>query len=72
MMTTPRQDGPPARLGLLDTVKAVGASFFGVRGGKAHERDFSRLDPLAVIGVGIGLALAFVLALVAVVRTVAG
>jgi hypothetical protein len=33
------------RASLLDTVKAVAASFFGVRGGKAHERDMSHLNP---------------------------
>jgi hypothetical protein len=57
---------------LFDTVKAVAASFFGVRGGRAHEHDFAKLNPVVVIAVGLGLALVFVLALVAVVRTVAG
>ena len=62
----------PARTGLLGTVKAVGASFFGVRGRGAHERDFARLDPLKVIGVGIALAIGFVLTLVMVVKMVVG
>ncbi len=57
---------------LLDTVKAVGASFFGVRGRRAHERDVAKLNPVVVIAVGLALALVFVLVLVAVVRTVAG
>jgi hypothetical protein len=57
---------------LLDTVKAVGASFFGVRGSRAHEHDMSNLNPLHVIFVGIALAAAFVLALVLIVRAVAG
>jgi hypothetical protein len=57
---------------LLETVKAVGASFFGVRGRRAHERDAARLNPVVVIAVGLALAVAFVLVLVAVVRTVAG
>lgn len=70
-MATP-DDRPVTRLGALDTFKAVGASFFGVRGRSAQERDFARLDPLAVIAAGIVLALAFVLALVAVVRAVVG
>jgi hypothetical protein len=60
------------RASLLDTVKAVAASFFGVRGGKAHERDMSHLNPIAVIGVGIALAAAFVGALLMVVRMVVG
>lgn len=70
-MTLQKGDREP-QLGLLDTVKAVGASFFGVRGRRAHERDAARLNPIAVIGAGILLALVFVLALVAVVRAVAG
>ena len=65
------RDGTPT-LGLLGTVKAVGASFFGVRGRKAQERDFARLNPVVVIAVGIGLAAVFVLVLVAVVRAVVG
>ena len=57
---------------LFDTVKAVGASFFGVRGSKAHQHDMSNLNPLHVILVGIALAVAFVLMLVLVVRSVVG
>ena len=64
----------PARrkASLLDTAKAVGASFFGVRGSRAHEHDMSNLNPLHVILVGIALAAAFVLTLVLVVRAVVG
>lgn len=57
---------------LLDTVKAVGASFFGVRGSRAHEHDMSSLNPLHVILVGIALAAAFVITLLLVVRAVVG
>jgi hypothetical protein len=60
----------PGRATLLETVKAVAASFFGVRGGRAHERDMSRLDPVAVIAVGIALAAAFVGTLIMIVRAV--
>lgn len=60
------------KAGFLDTIKAVGASFFGVRGRRAHERDVARLDPLHVIIAGILLAAVFVLTLVVIVRTVAG
>jgi hypothetical protein len=60
------------RASVLDTVKAVGASFFGVRGRRAHERDAAKLNPVVVIAVGLALALVFVLVLVAVVRTVVG
>ena len=60
------------RASLFETVKAVGASFFGVRGRRAHEQDMSRLNPVAVIAVGIALAAAFVGGLVLVVRWVVG
>jgi hypothetical protein len=55
---------------LWDTVKAVAASFFGVRGRRAHEKDMSSLNPIVVIGVGIALAAAFVAALITIVRLV--
>jgi hypothetical protein len=55
---------------LLETVKAVGASFFGVRGRRAHERDAARLNPIAVIGVGVALAAGFVVTLLLIVRLV--
>ena len=58
------------KAGLLSTAKAVGASFFGVRGSAAHQRDVSSLNPVMVIGVGVALAAAFVLALVLIVKLV--
>lgn len=58
------------KAGFLDTIKAVGWSFFGVRGRKAHERDLARLDPVHVIAAGLLLAAAFVLVLVMIVRAV--
>jgi hypothetical protein len=53
-------------------VKAVAASFFGVRGGRAHRQDMSRLNPLHVIIVGIMLAAVFVVTLLLVARAVVG
>jgi hypothetical protein len=58
------------RAGLLETVRAVAASFFGVRGGRAHERDMQRLNPVAVVAVALLLGAAFVAALLFVVRLV--
>jgi hypothetical protein len=55
---------------VLQTAKAVGASFFGVRGRRAHEQDVARLNPVHVIVIGIAMALLFVLTLVMVVRFV--
>lgn len=58
--------------GVLATVKAVGASFFGVRGGRAHAHDVSRLNPVVVIVVGVALAAVFVGVLVLAARVAAG
>lgn len=68
-MTAPVQS-PAARAGLIETIKAVGASFFGVRSRSRHEQDMARLDPRVVIATGIVLAGVFVLALVLIVRMV--
>ncbi|MCL4185278.1 MAG: DUF2970 domain-containing protein [Burkholderiaceae bacterium] len=64
---------PTARrkAGFLETIKAVGWSFFGVRGRKGHERDLARLHPLHVILAGLLMAAVFVLTLVVIVRVVA-
>ncbi len=62
--------GPARKATLLDTVKAVASSFFGVRGSRAHEKDMSSLNPIVVIGVGIALAAAFVATLITIVRLV--
>lgn len=61
---------PPRKATLGDTVKAVGASFFGVRARSAHERDMSSLNPIVVIAVGVAMAAAFVATLVLIVRLV--
>ncbi|RPH59401.1 MAG: DUF2970 domain-containing protein [Burkholderiales bacterium] len=66
------QPVPQRKAGFLETMKAVGASFFGVRGRGAHERDLARLNPVHVIIAGLLLAVAFVLTLVAIVRSVVG
>jgi len=52
------------------TIKAVGASFFGVRGSRAHQSDVSRLNPVHVLIAGVVLAIGFVLFLLFVVRMV--
>ena len=55
-----------------DTLKAVASSFFGVRGGRAHQQDMSKLNPVHVIVAGVLLAVVFVLTLVTIVRLVVG
>lgn len=54
----------------LATFKAVAASFFGVRGGRAHSADVAKLNPLHVVIVGVIMAILFILTLVAIVRVV--
>jgi hypothetical protein len=68
MMKAPSD--PQRKASLLDTFKAVGASFFGVRGRGAHERDMASLNPVVVIGVGVVLTATFVAALLMIVRLV--
>ncbi len=58
----------PAKASFLQTVKAVAASFFGVRGRKAHENDLAKLNPVHVIAVGIGMAVLFVFTLIWLVK----
>ncbi len=52
------------------TIAAVASSFFGVRGGKAHEQDVAKLNPVVVIVVGIVMAIIFVLTLMTIVQMV--
>jgi len=61
---------PAARASLIETIKAVGASFFGVRSRSHHEQDMARLDPRVVIATGIVLAGVFVPAPVPFARKV--
>jgi hypothetical protein len=52
------------------TLKAVGASFFGVRGSRAHQTDLRTLNPVHVIIAGVAMAVLFVLTLILIVRMV--
>lgn len=58
----------PPRATLAETFKAVGASFFGVRSGKAHQSDMDRLNPFHVIIVGIVAAALFIGVLIGAVK----
>jgi hypothetical protein len=55
---------------LIRTLKAVGASFFGVRGSRAHQDDLRHLKPVHVILAGLFMAAVFVFSLILVVRMV--
>lgn len=52
----------------LQTFKAVGWSFFGVRKGKDYEQDVSQLNPIHVIIAGVIGAALFVVGLLLLVR----
>jgi len=71
-MSAPQPSTPAGRASLLQTIKAVGASFFGVRASRDHERDVSSMSPAVVIAVGITLAALFVFVLLMVVRFAVG
>jgi len=66
------EEATKRKAGFLETLKAVGASFFGVRGGRAHRKDMARLNPVHVILVGIILAAVFVVTLVMIAKAVVG
>jgi Protein of unknown function (DUF2970) len=55
---------------LLQTIKAVAWSFFGVRKGSDYENDVSRLNPIHVVIAGIMGAAIFVVTLLLIVRWV--
>lgn len=69
-MSDELRDAVQRKGSFLGTIKAVAWSFFGVRGGRAHQRDVSKLNPVHVIIAGLVLALLFILLLVTVVRLV--
>ncbi|MBC7940088.1 MAG: DUF2970 domain-containing protein, partial [Chitinophagaceae bacterium] len=52
----------------MQTVRAVGWSFFGVRRRADHEQDLMQLNPLHVIIAGLLAAAAFIAVLVLLVR----
>jgi hypothetical protein len=54
----------------LQTLKAVGWSFFGVRKGSDYERDLSKLNPLHVVIAGVVGAGLFITALLLLVNWV--
>ena len=54
----------------VQTMKAVGWSFFGVRKGADYEKDVGQLNPVHVIIAGVLGAALFVLALVLLVNWV--
>ncbi|MET0540464.1 MAG: DUF2970 domain-containing protein [Variovorax sp.] len=62
--------GKPRSGSLLDTVKAVGWSFFGVRKNSAYQDDLAKLNPLHIIVVAFAGVAVFVGGLILLVRYV--
>ena len=55
---------------LMQVVKSVSASMFGVQSSKNRERDFTKGKPIHYIVVGLVFTLLFILTLVGVVKLV--
>jgi hypothetical protein len=58
------------KLSLLQTIKAVAWSFFGVRRGADHQHDVSKLNPVHLVIAGLIGAIFFIATLVLLVRWV--
>ena len=71
-MTAPLRDAVARKGSFLQTMKAVGWSFFGVRKSADYESDLSRLNPVHVVIAGLLGAALFIGALVALVSWVIG
>lgn len=73
-MTAPHEDGLSQALkrqgSILQTLLAVGWSFFGVRKGSDYEKDVAQLNPIHLVIVGIAAAIVFVLTLLGIVSWV--
>jgi hypothetical protein len=59
-----------SKASMLDTFKAVAASFFGVRSSKALAGGATKLNPVHVILAGLVMAGLFIFTLISVVRWV--
>ena len=58
----------PRNYSFLQTIRAVAWGMLGIRKGKGHSEDFSRLNPVHLILAGLLATLVFVLALIAAAR----
>jgi len=64
------RDAAQRKLSLLQTIKAVAWSFFGVRRGRDYQNDVDKLNPVHVIIAGLIGAALFIVALILLVRLV--
>jgi hypothetical protein len=56
----------------LQTLRAIGWAFFGVRKSSEYEKDVSKLNPVHVIIAGVLAAILFIALLIALVNWVIG
>jgi len=68
----PLKDAVSRKGSFLQTMRAVGWSFFGVRKAVDYEKDVSQLNPVHVIIAGVAGAALFVIVLVVLVNWVIG
>jgi len=54
----------PSKYGFLQTMRAIGWGMLGIRKGKGHKEDFSRMNPLYLLIAGLLATLVFVLVLI--------
>jgi hypothetical protein len=67
---SPEPDIPPRRATLLEVIRAVLWSFFGIRRNDAMRRDAVTIQPHQVIIVGVILAALLVVSLLTLVRII--
>jgi hypothetical protein len=73
MTGSPTEESPVQRRGsLLQTMRAVAWSFFGVRRSADYAEDVQKLNPVHVVIAGIAGAALFIAVLVLLVRWVIG
>jgi len=68
MTESSKKEELPRRYTFLQTMKAVAWGMLGIRKGKGHQEDFSRLNPLHLIMAGLLAAAVFVLLLISAAR----
>jgi hypothetical protein len=66
----PLKDALRRKGSFLQTMRAVGWSFFGVRKSSEHEKDLNQLNPVHVVIAGVIAAVLFIAVLIGVVHWV--
>jgi len=67
-MTQRNENDEPRHYSFLQTIRTVAWGMLGIRKGKGHKEDFSRLNPLHLILAGLLATALFVVLLIAAAR----